>query len=67
MTTHTEIPIVPIVPDADRPRHYAKRPFRLSRWVRDTGWRHLIAIIAVIFAVFPLLYVKPSANCERPA
>ncbi len=61
MTTHTEIPIVPIVPDADRPRHYAKRPFRLSRWVRDAGWRHLIAIIAVIFAVFPLLYVVSAS------
>lgn len=58
MTTHTEIPSVPT---ADRPRQYAKRPFRFSRWVRDTGWRHLIAIIAVIFAVFPLLYVVSAS------
>ncbi|MES2094427.1 MAG: sugar ABC transporter permease [Actinomycetota bacterium] len=33
------------------------RPVTFSRWARDTGWRHVIAIVAVVFAVFPLLYV----------
>ena len=57
MTTHTEVPVV----DPDQPREFAKRPFRFSRWARDTGWRHLIAIVAVIFAVFPLLYVVSAS------
>jgi arabinogalactan oligomer/maltooligosaccharide transport system permease protein len=43
------------------PRVFAKRPFTLSRWVRDTGWRHVIAIVAVVFAVFPLLYVVSAS------
>ena len=32
-----------------------KRGFR--RWFTDTGWRHLVAIAVVAFAVFPLLFV----------
>jgi len=57
MTTHTEVSVV----GPDRPREFAKRPFRLSSWARDTGWRHPIAIVAVIFAVFPLLYVVSAS------
>ena len=57
MTTHTEVPVV----SPGRPREFAKRPFRLSSWARDTGWRHPIAIVAVIFAVFPLLYVVSAS------
>jgi arabinogalactan oligomer/maltooligosaccharide transport system permease protein len=29
----------------------------LGRWVRLVGWRHVIALIAVCFAVFPILYI----------
>ncbi len=28
-----------------------------SRWMREVGWRHLVGLLAVAFAVFPLLYV----------
>lgn len=28
-----------------------------TRWMRDVGWRHLVGLLAVAFAVFPLLYV----------
>ncbi len=40
---------------------HTKRPFTFSRWVRDTGWRHLVALSAVVFAVFPLLYVLSAS------
>jgi arabinogalactan oligomer/maltooligosaccharide transport system permease protein len=36
-----------------------KRGFR--RWFTDTGWRHLVAIVVTVFAVFPLLFVFSSS------
>ncbi|SEB43473.1 carbohydrate ABC transporter membrane protein 2, CUT1 family [Paramicrobacterium humi] len=39
----------------------AKRPFRFGRWFAATGWRHLIGIIIVVYAVFPLLYVLSAS------
>ena len=32
-----------------------KRPF--GRWFRDLGWRHLVAIAAVLFAIFPVVWI----------
>ncbi len=32
-----------------------KRSF--GRWFREVGWRHLVGLVAVVFSVFPLLYV----------
>ena len=34
-----------------------KRRFSLVRWFKATGWRHLVGIVVVVFAVFPLLFV----------
>lgn len=28
-----------------------------GRWLKTLGWRHLIAVIAVAFALFPILYI----------
>lgn len=30
-------------------------------WFADTGWRHLVAIVVSIFALFPLLYVVSAS------
>lgn len=30
-------------------------------WFKDKGWRHVVAILATIFSVFPLLYVLSAA------
>jgi arabinogalactan oligomer/maltooligosaccharide transport system permease protein len=32
-----------------------------GRWFFDTGWRHLVAVIAVLFAIFPLVWVISAA------
>lgn len=32
-----------------------RRPF--GKYFRETGWRHLVGLVAVVFALFPLLYV----------
>jgi len=37
-----------------------RRP-RLTKWFTQTGWRHLVAIVMVVFAVFPLLYVLSAS------
>jgi arabinogalactan oligomer/maltooligosaccharide transport system permease protein len=58
MTIETELPAAAV---SERTYTHPKRPFRFSRWVRDTGWRHVIAIVAVVFAVFPLLYVVSAS------
>lgn len=32
-----------------------------GRWFRDTGFRHVIGVIAVIYSIFPILYVISAA------
>ena len=32
-----------------------RRTFR--RWLRELGWRHLVAIAAIVFAVFPVVWI----------
>ncbi len=32
-----------------------------GRWFADTGWRHVVAVVVSIFAIFPLLYVLSAS------
>jgi arabinogalactan oligomer/maltooligosaccharide transport system permease protein len=32
-----------------------------ARWWREVGWRHVVGIAAVVFAVFPALYIVSAA------
>ncbi|WP_430593102.1 sugar ABC transporter permease [Humidisolicoccus flavus] len=34
-----------------------KRAFNFKRWFFDTGWRHVIGVIASVYAILPLLYI----------
>lgn len=45
---------------AGRPR---RRGF--GAWFRDNGWRHVVAIVACAFAIFPLLYVLSASLNPR--
>jgi len=38
-----------------------KRKMSSLHWFREVGWRHLVAWVAIVFAVFPLLYVVSVA------
>lgn len=40
-----------------------KMPFR--RWARELGWRHLIGVIFVVYAAFPLVYVISASLSSR--
>ena len=47
---------------AARPRGIpVKRPFNLGRWFRATGWRHVVGIVMVLFALFPIVFVISSS------
>ena len=50
------------------PSPRAEMPARrrsFGRWFADTGWRHLVAIVVSIFAIFPLLYVLSASLNPR--
>lgn len=32
-----------------------------GRWFRETGWRHIVAIVGVIFALFPIAWIVTSS------
>lgn len=57
MSTVTETQA--IMTDLDKPVNERRRPF--GRWLRETGWRHLVGIVMIVFAGFPLLYVLSAS------
>ena len=46
-------------PTRCRARRVRRRRFRPSS--RDTWWRHVVAIVAVVFALFPVVYIVSAA------
>ena len=42
-------------------RTLGPRKRSLGAWFADTGWRHVVAIVVSIFALFPLLYVLSAS------
>jgi arabinogalactan oligomer/maltooligosaccharide transport system permease protein len=38
---------------------YPRRPFR--KYFRETGWRHLVGLVMLVFSAFPLLYVLSAS------
>jgi len=46
---------------ARRPVEVVKAPSRFGKWFRDTGWRHLVTWAALVFALFPVLWVISAA------
>jgi len=36
-----------------------RRPFR--KWWRDLGWRHLVGLLAVAFALFPIIWILSAS------
>jgi arabinogalactan oligomer / maltooligosaccharide transport system permease protein len=46
--------------EKDRPpAALPRRPF--GKYFRETGWRHLVGIVMVLFSVFPLVYVLSAS------
>jgi arabinogalactan oligomer/maltooligosaccharide transport system permease protein len=38
--------------------------FRFNIWFKEFGWRHLVAIIFVIFAIYPIMYVLTNSFAD---
>ena len=38
--------------------------FRFNIWFKEYGWRHLVAIFFVIFAIYPILYVLTNSFAD---
>jgi len=36
-------------------------PLKPKMWLKTVGWRHLIAILAVIFSLYPVMYIVSSS------
>lgn len=51
----TDLPTAPEATPAPEPR----RPF--GQWFRQTGWRHLIGLVMIVFCATPLLYVLSAS------
>ncbi|MBC7549908.1 MAG: sugar ABC transporter permease [Cellulomonas sp.] len=49
------------------PRTVLLPPRKMSRkrWFAEVGWRHVVGILAVIFAAFPLVYVLSASLSEN--
>lgn len=38
--------------------------FRFNIWFKEFGWRHIVALIFVIFAIYPILYVLTNSFAD---
>lgn len=43
------------------PRKVADVKLSGGRWWREVGWRHVVGAVAIVFAVFPILYIISAA------
>lgn len=43
----------------------AARRMAPGRWFREIGWRHLVGVIVVVYAAFPIVYVVSAALAEN--
>ncbi|MEV0894688.1 sugar ABC transporter permease [Promicromonospora sp. MEB111] len=43
---------------------FVRRPGHRARWFSEIGWRHLVGILAVAYAGFPLVYVVSASLAD---
>ena len=56
---------IPAARPAAPPRRSAPpRRTSASRWFADLGWRHLVGVLAVVYAGFPLVYVVSASLAD---
>ncbi|MEU4385257.1 sugar ABC transporter permease [Promicromonospora sp. NPDC023805] len=55
---------IPQARPAAPPRQPLSRRTTPGRWFADLGWRHLVGVLAVVYAGFPLVYVVSASLAE---
>lgn len=63
-TTRPRSPRTPIAVDSAG-REIAHRRMSFRRYFGELGWRHVVGVVGVVFAGFPLVYVFSAALSER--
>ena len=48
----------------ENPGHPAANRMSRRRWFSEIGWRHVVGVLAVVFAAFPLVYVVSASLSE---
>ena len=61
----TDVSTAPAPTRAQRPTLERQAPVRGVRWWREVGWRHVVGVLAVLYAVTPILYVISAALSPR--
>ena len=46
---------------AEREIKQARKRGRFEKWFRDKGWRHLVGLAALAFAVFPVVWIASAS------
>ena len=46
-------------------RVVSRRRHSFAYWLRGVGWRHVVAVIAVLFAAFPIVYVISASLSKK--
>lgn len=55
---------IPQARPASPPRQPLARRTTPGRWFSDLGWRHLVGVLAVVYAGFPLVYVVSASLAD---
>ncbi len=53
--------IVDVTPAAPSRKPTPQSKLKGARWWREVGWRHVVGLLAVVFAAFPILYIVSAA------
>ncbi|MGN8245142.1 sugar ABC transporter permease [Cellulomonas soli] len=53
---------VPVRSQGPQVHHQRMKP---GRWMRELGWRHLVGVIGVAYAAFPIVYIVSAALSDK--
>ena len=55
----------PVVGGRPAPSSIPRTRMKPGRWFSELGWRHVVGVIAVVYAAFPLVYVLSASLSEN--